>query len=82
MPTTSATGLGLAIARVDRSGEHPSVMLTARVDADARADLFAEGPGSDWVLPLPEILDTTGSERRFRLVLDGVRVASNRSAIR
>lgn len=72
VPASAASGLGLTIARVERGGEHPVVMLTAQVDAEARADLFVEGPGSDWVLPLPEILDQTGSERRFRLVLDGV----------
>ncbi|MDP3547889.1 MAG: protein-disulfide reductase DsbD family protein [Phreatobacter sp.] len=71
VPRSEVEGLGLSIAAVERSGEHPVVTLAARVDPAARADLFVEGPDARWVLPLPEAIDPTGAERRFRLVMDG-----------
>ncbi len=71
VPRPVVDGLGLSISAVERGGEHPVVTLAARVDEGARADLFVEGPDARWVLPLPEILDTSGAQRRFRLVMDG-----------
>lgn len=72
VPRPVVDGLGLTIAAVERSGEHPVVTLAARVNPAARSDLFVEGPDARWVLPLPEVLDESGAERRFRLVMDGV----------
>lgn len=72
VPRPAVEGLGLSISAVDRSGEHPVVTITARVDENAGADLFVEGPDAQWALPLPEAIDTVGADRRFRLVLDGV----------
>ena len=71
VPRPVVDGLGLSISAVERGGENPVVTLAARVDEGARADLFVEGPDARWVLPLPEILDTSGAQRRFRLVMDG-----------
>ncbi|KAF0136776.1 MAG: hypothetical protein FD152_893 [Xanthobacteraceae bacterium] len=71
VPRPAVDGLGLSIASVERGGEHPVVTVVARVDPAAGADLFVEGPDARWVLPLPEPMDTTGTERRFRLVMDG-----------
>lgn len=72
VPRPSAEGLSLAIESVERGGDQPVLMLRAGVDAASTADLFVEGPDSRWVLPLPEAVDASGAERRFRLVMDGV----------
>lgn len=72
VPQPQAEGLSLAVAGVDRSGRLPVVTLAADVgDGAGAVDLFAEGPDSQWTLPLPEALDTSGPQRRFRLELDG-----------
>lgn len=73
VPQPRQAGFGLAVAGIDRSGPHPALLLRAEVpDGNGPVDLFAEGPDSQWVLPLPEALDGAGGERRFRLLLDGV----------
>lgn len=73
VPQPAVPGLSLAVETIDRTGRHPVVDLLARVvRADVPADLFVEGPDSNWALPLPTVLDATGETRRFRLALDGV----------
>lgn len=72
VPQPAVEGLSLAVAGLDRSGRHPVLTLEARVaDAAGPVDLFAEGPDTQWTLPLPEALDSAGATRRFRLELDG-----------
>ncbi|WP_296579131.1 protein-disulfide reductase DsbD domain-containing protein [Phreatobacter sp.] len=71
VPKLQAEGLALALEGVERGGDHPVLLLSAAVDAEAAADLFVEGPDSRWVLPLPEPTGSAGTERRFRLVMDG-----------
>ncbi|MBY0363774.1 MAG: hypothetical protein K2X45_17845, partial [Phreatobacter sp.] len=71
VPKLQAEGLALALDGVERGGDHPVLLLRAAVDAEAAADLFVEGPDSRWTLPLPESTGSAGTERRFRLVMDG-----------
>lgn len=71
VPKLQAEGLALALDGVERGGDHPVLLLRAAVDAEVAVDLFVEGPDSRWVLPLPEPTASAGTERRFRLVVDG-----------
>jgi DsbC/DsbD-like thiol-disulfide interchange protein len=58
--------------RVERTNP-PRVTVTLAVSSGVKADLFAEGPGGDWSLPLPEpIGDQAGSVRQFAFNLDGI----------
>ncbi len=72
VPLRQVEGLAVKVAGIDRSGQHPVLMLTADVGtATSHIDLFVEGPDARWNLPLPEPLDREGATRRFKLVLDG-----------
>ncbi|QCI63541.1 protein-disulfide reductase DsbD domain-containing protein [Phreatobacter stygius] len=72
VPVAAVEGMTLSLVSVDTGGAHPVAVLAAQVGPEAgRVDLFAEGPDGQWSLPLPEILDTTGPVRRFKLTLDG-----------
>lgn len=73
VPQAASPGLSLSVESIDRTGRHPVVLMVAQVARDdVQADLFVEGPDSNWALPLPAVLDATGATRRFRLELDGV----------
>jgi len=61
-----------AIHREDKPG-HPLVVVDVAAPADARVDLFVEGPTPDWALPLPEPRpSTTAGLRSFAFELDGL----------
>jgi len=64
----------LAIRSVRREGSAPPPRVVIEVAAPARTgvDLFAEGPGPDWALPLP-VADgaPAGGLQRFAFDLDG-----------
>jgi len=69
---------GLAIRSVHRQTEsaHERVVVEVAVPEGAPVDLFAEGPTSDWALPLPEPDKSAPNNvpglRRFSFVLDGL----------
>ena len=66
------SALAVESMQVDRT-QRPRVTVTIAAPKGATADLFAEGPGSDWSLPLPQpIGDQSGSRRQFTFDLDGV----------
>jgi DsbC/DsbD-like thiol-disulfide interchange protein len=68
-------GDALAILSVHREprGAHDCIVVDIAAPVGAPVDLFAEGPTSDWALPLPEPADPgTGSKRRFTFDLDGL----------
>jgi len=71
---TLGAGQNLAIRSVHREpgGEHERVTVEAAAPKGAPLDLFVEGPTSDWALPLPEQVGTTGELRRFTFDLDGL----------
>ncbi|HMD74713.1 MAG TPA: protein-disulfide reductase DsbD domain-containing protein [Steroidobacteraceae bacterium] len=64
----------LAIRSVRREGNAPRsrVVIEVAAPAGAGVDLFAEGPGPDWALPLP-VADgpAAGGLQRFAFDLDG-----------
>jgi DsbC/DsbD-like thiol-disulfide interchange protein len=65
----------LAIVSVHREpgSPHDRVVVEVAAPAGAAVDLFAEGPTSDWSLPLPEAKGSdTGPTRQFTFELDGL----------
>ncbi len=65
-------GFGVISAHREPGGEHDRVVVEVAAPKDATVDLFAEGPTSDWSLPLPEPSGTDGDLRRFTFDLDGL----------
>lgn len=64
----------LAILAVHRQpgDAHERVVVDVAAPAGTTVDLFAEGPNSDWSLPLPEPTATHGNVRQFSIDLDGL----------
>jgi DsbC/DsbD-like thiol-disulfide interchange protein len=50
----------------------PRVVVDVAAPDAAKVDLFAEGPTSDWALPLPESVSAAPGLRRFAFELDGL----------
>lgn len=78
VPKSAAVGAGggarLAIRAVEREGDWPRPRIVVEVAAPAGAsvELFAEGPGPDWALPVPEPAGARGDGvLRFAFTLDG-----------
>jgi DsbC/DsbD-like thiol-disulfide interchange protein len=68
-------GNALAILSVHREpgSAHDRVVVEMAAPAGVPVDLFAEGPTSDWALPLPEPAGPeNGATRRFTFDLDGL----------
>ena len=66
------SALAVRTVHVDRK-DRPRVTVTIAVPKGATADLFAEGPASNWSLPLPEpVGDQSGTLRQFTFDLDGL----------
>jgi DsbC/DsbD-like thiol-disulfide interchange protein len=65
---------GLAILAVHRQpgDAHDRVVVDVAAPAGATVNLFAEGPTSDWSLPLPEQTAAQGKVRQFSFDLDGL----------
>jgi DsbC/DsbD-like thiol-disulfide interchange protein len=77
VPRRSAVGADsvVAIRSVKREGDwpRPRIVVEVATPAGAAADLFAEGPTTDWALPLPEPVGAaTDGVQRFAFPLDGV----------
>jgi DsbC/DsbD-like thiol-disulfide interchange protein len=64
----------LAILAVHRQpgGAHERVVVDVAAPVGTTVDLFAEGPNSDWSLPLPEPTATHGNVQQFSFDLDGL----------
>ena len=63
-----------AIRAVRRNGTapHARIEIDVAAPAGAKVDLFAEGPGPDWALPLPEpVPGASAGLQRFAFELDG-----------
>ena len=69
----AGTGLALLAIDVDDSRSPPLVTAKLRLaTASAEHDLFVEGPGDDWYLPLPEKVAVRGDVAIYRFELDGL----------
>jgi DsbC/DsbD-like thiol-disulfide interchange protein len=69
------SGKSLAILSVHREpgGAHDRVVVEVAAPAGAAVDLFAEGPTTDWSLPLPETKSSNnGPTRLFTFDVDGL----------
>ena len=57
----------------DTASGKPRVFVEVAAPAGAEVDLFAEGPTSDWALPLPEpVAGAAAGTQRFAFDLDGL----------
>jgi DsbC/DsbD-like thiol-disulfide interchange protein len=65
---------GLAVLSVRRGAATPHDRVIVEVEAPAGApvEIFVEGPGPDWSLPLPTLAASDGDKRRFEFDLDGL----------
>ena len=77
VPKPAAWGDGPALmlrkAWRDTTSGKPRVLVEVAAPAGAAVDLFAEGPTSDWALPLPEpVAGAAAGTRRFAFDLDGL----------
>ena len=65
---------GLTILAVHRQpgDAHDRVIVDVAAPAGVTVNLFAEGPTSDWALPLPEQMEAHGAVRQFAFNLDGL----------
>lgn len=70
----AAAPLSVGRTVVDAAAKPPRVLVDIAAPADSPVTLFAEGPTSDWALPLPEPLKDVNSAgiRRFSIPLDGL----------
>lgn len=50
----------------------PRIVVDVVAPATSSVDLFVEGPTPDWALPLPKLISTEASLRRFSFDVDGV----------
>jgi DsbC/DsbD-like thiol-disulfide interchange protein len=76
VPKSAAIGEGGALrikaVRIDPKNAK-RVVVTLQAQPGLSVDLFAEGPGADWNLPLPRPDgDQSGTERRFVFDLEGI----------
>jgi len=65
----------LSIRAVHREdvGARPRILVDVAAPADAKLELFAEGPTPEWALPLPKpIAGAPAGLRRFAFDLDGI----------
>lgn len=71
--TPDRAPLGIASVRRESGQPHPRIVVEVTAPAAAPVDLFAEGPTSEWALPLPEPVDgAPPGRRRFAFDLDGM----------
>ncbi len=76
VPKKAALGEGspLAIRAVKREdgGARPRIVVDVAGPPNGEVDLFTEGPGADWALPVPAAIDGAGPGlKRFAFELDG-----------
>lgn len=74
-PGAWGEGAGLTFRKAwrDTTTGKPRVIVEVGAPRDADVDLFAEGPTSDWALPLPEpVAGAAPGAKRFAFELDGL----------
>jgi DsbC/DsbD-like thiol-disulfide interchange protein len=65
--------LAVRAVRRDNGGDRPRVIVDVAAPGSGPINLFAEGPTSDWALPVPEpIAGAPAGLHRFAFVLDGL----------
>ena len=66
--------LAISNAVADPASKPARILLDVTAPKDTPVTLFAEGPTSDWALPLPEAVSggDNAQQKRFAIVLDGV----------
>ena len=73
--------LAILKAKVERGkeqdGSDSRIIVTALARTVGKLDLFAEGPGEEWTLSLPEILKNEAGHVTFAIPLRGSRLGSN-----
>ncbi len=63
---------GIAAVHREPGNPHPRVVVDVTAAEAAPLDLFAEGPGADWALPVPEpVTGAPPGQHRFTFELDG-----------
>ncbi len=77
VPKAAALGRAgaLSVRAVHREdgGAHPRILVDIAAPADAKLELFAEGPTPEWSLPIPKpVAGAPAGLRRFAFDLDGV----------
>jgi DsbC/DsbD-like thiol-disulfide interchange protein len=73
-PVAPGTEGSLGIRSVHRegAGADARVVVAVMAPADARVELFVEGPTPNWALPLPEPIASPPGNHRFAFKLDGL----------
>lgn len=76
VPTKSAIGadalLSIRAVTQERGGPQPRIVVEVAAPPGEKVELFAEGPGADWALPVPEPAGQgPGGTQRFAFALDG-----------
>jgi len=65
--------LSIPAIRHEDGGAHPRIVVDVAAPADAKVELFAEGPTPEWALPIPSpVTDAPAGLRRFAFDLDGL----------
>lgn len=71
--TSGGAGTLAIIAAKQTYGEKPGVSVDVKVPTGTSVDLFAEGPTTDWNLPLPQpVAGGAPGTQRFSFELDGL----------
>ncbi len=58
-------------------GSDNRIIVKAFAKTAGRIDLFAEGPGEEWTLALPELIENKAGELTFAIPLKGAQLGSN-----
>ncbi len=70
--------LGAKIERgKDPDGKDDRIVVRVQAHTAGDFDLFAEGPGEDWTLPLPDLIENDSGRATFAIPLQGSRLGSN-----
>src|SRR5262249_17125724 len=70
--------LAVRAVRRDKSGDRPRVIVDVAAPGNGPIDLFAEGPTSDWALPVPApVAGAPARLRRFAFEIDGLPPGAN-----
>src|SRR5262249_56280534 len=71
-PGEGERGGSRGVGRGD-GGARPRIVVVVAAPADAKLELFAEGPTPDWALPIPApVAGAPAGLRRFAFDLDGL----------
>lgn len=72
--------LGAKVERgKDPQGKDDRIIVKALARTVGPLDLFAEGPGEDWTLPLPTLLSNDAGHATFAIPLAGSKLGSNKA---